>query len=204
MGLVRLLKVGKALSEGKEWPGRYRMPRQNAMPSFGNKPPGNGPLLSGKPPPEFIQQELISANGEPASIEPVTPKDPAAPSVDRNHSPAPVPEPKRQGTLAGRILAAMISFGGSVKEIARCALWLVRVPFRRTPKAPVVARQTDLPRLDAVRVVRNDLSDSDFEVVARRVSARRENPFSEKNNPVSQAQRNESATEEQPVVANSE
>jgi len=209
MGLVRLLTLGKALSEGKEWPGRYRMPRKNAMPRFGRKQDANLRVGSpDKPRPEFVQPELIPEHAEPTSIQSVIPH-----NAQATNSAGPLAPTAGQDNADGschpeagwhRVLAMLTAFGRSLIAVVQCAVWLVRYPFRRVPKPPPQARQVDLPRLDAVRVVRNDLTDSDFEVVTRSASTKGTNPFSAGDSCVTPPQEAVPAAPAEPLATRSD
>jgi len=177
MALARLLKVGKALSEGREWPGRYRMPRKGALPSFGCRPipTSNAAAFAGEPA-DPAQQEL--------SWESPTAETPRNPVVAQPTLPPASPGEARCSVTPSRIklkslTATAAKTMGWFRGVTECAVWLVRLPFRRRPEAPRQARQADLPRLDAVRVVRNDLSDSDFQIVTtpKAGSVKAANPF---------------------------
>jgi hypothetical protein len=93
-------------------------------------------------------------------------------------APAPVPAPVRPANLP---VAAPVPRQATLAPVLRAQLpevpwwrrWFARRAERRMP-SPV---QTEL-RLDAVRVVRNDLSDSELEIVAAPVPAlAEESPF---------------------------
>jgi hypothetical protein len=181
MGLVRLLTVGKALSEGKDWPGRYRMPRKNSLPNFGSK----GSSRPHSPPdsrtgPQLIQAELIRETVEPVAQAAAGLETRGAAGVETACPSAKSTQPPK---AARRLLHAVkrlpqevISGCSRAFNTLRAAtgrLWgsatrlLPFWPRTRATSYAVGFAQADLPRLDSVRVMRNDLSDSDFEVVPK-------------------------------------
>jgi len=151
MSLLRLLSAGKSLVGIKEGPARYRMSDPRVMPRFGS---GRNPFQSRK------------------AVEP-EPLPTAAPDSDSAAVARPEPEPEVRPEPA-------VNAGPAVKRTeSRLTLW-VKAPVRKVagwfrrrerPRPAVAKRpgpvQGELS-LDLVRVVRNDLSDSDFEVVARK------------------------------------
>jgi hypothetical protein len=196
MGLVRLLTVGKALSEGKDWPGRYRMPCKNSLPNFGSK----GSSRPHSPPdpragPQLIQPELIRETVEPVAQAAAGPETRGAAGVE-TACPSAVPtQPPKAARRLLHVAKALphevisgCSRAFSTLMAATARLWdsaARRLPFwprTRATAYPVGLAQADLPRLDSVKVMRNDLSDSDFAVVPKQPGPKQPsvNPFSSK------------------------
>jgi hypothetical protein len=97
-----------------------------------------------------------------------------------------------------------VTSGQSLRGIFECALWLLRAPFKRSPAIQPKARQADLPRLDSVRVVRNDLTDSDFEVVPKKPQSKGTNPFSASRAQEAQMRKTDVVEPAEPVAASSD
>ena len=181
MSLARLLSLGRTLNGQSGTPARYRMPRPGAMPKFGTANP------------------FASAKAESLLIESASPKTEAGPQL----------QPKPQVVTAPTARSGAVTEGGITGDVRRAGVtlllnWrakliggarrLARVnPFaERSPLSPIpnfvrrnsagttrAAVQTELS-LDNLKVVRNDLSDADFEVVTRR-------PFTKKQGVVASA-----------------
>ena len=168
MSLLRLLTTGKSLVGVKDTESRYRLTSQRLLPQFG---PARNPFRDrGKPDP--AQAEACSlgdhggndASGEERIIPPTDGK----------------PMPALQGLAGNRALSARAR-GTCLAEAlrlraaallgrwrARVSRWLWR-PSGKVAK-PTIPRFTKQPvqgdlSLDKIKVVRNDLSDADLEVV---------------------------------------
>ena len=159
MRLVRFLAAGKSLVGLKDVEGRYRLPNGRALPQFGIAKDAGVPASA-----ESIPQPLNEVSGVPAApAEPATgvtqgqvettagqgPK----PSLPK---PAPYLKPDREGNSS--IFRKL--FG-----------WLPW--YRETPTTAAIPAFSRLPvqtelSLENVKVVRNDLSESDLEVQAAR------------------------------------
>lgn len=143
MSLVRLLSAGKSLVGGQDLEGRYRLPANRALPEFGS---AKNPFLTTAP-----------VEAAPA----VKPAEPVIPA------PVVVPEPAPQVKADAPAEAKPGFFARLGHRLAGIGRW-----FRRKPKTvfPVFQRppiQGELS-LDRVRVLRNDLLDTDIEVVSRK------------------------------------
>jgi hypothetical protein len=145
MNPFRLLTKGRTIRGLKERPGAYKLLEKSVLPKF-----------SGPKRPALTTSQPQATNGQPALFEQPQPKpETAAPvSVAPVSVPAPVPmkdQPSKPGfwsRLAG------IPAGWARQWIP----WRKAQPFQ----SPTV--QTELG-LDKVRVMRNDLSEDDLEVV---------------------------------------
>src|SRR5947207_4825713 len=166
MSLIKLLSVSQSLVGGRNQPGRYKMADQNLLPKF-------APV------------------GRPISLAPKRkPQEPFAP----NESDKPKPRTTASGIQSapgapelGSIQVKTSALAGSTAEIVTLvatkpptAICVNAIPastnwfrLRNNPFATRSAQRTNslLPAqtelsLDAVKPVRNDLSDADLEVVA--------------------------------------
>ena len=166
MSLIKLLSVSQSLVGGRNQPGRYKMVEQNLLPKFApvgrpislapkRKPQETlAPNESDKPKPRTTASEIDSAPGAPELN-----------SIQGNTS-----------AMAGST-AEVVTLAATKPPTALCVNaipastnWfrLRNNPFatrsaERTSSLPPA--QTELS-LDAVKPVRNDLSDADLEVVS--------------------------------------
>jgi hypothetical protein len=164
MSLIRLLTTGKCFTDLREPVGRYRMTDPRALPKFGSaKAPGAIPAVP----------ELPGCETAP----PETGKDSA--SVAAASQPAAgLPQP-RSDVLSAQAL------GASRRGAAKIMAWAGRMRTglkerfsrrRRPAPSPSLARPARSPvqgelSLDLVKVMRNDLSDTDLEIVAVKAPA---------------------------------
>jgi hypothetical protein len=187
MNPLSLLTKGRTIRGLKERPGPYKLLEKNAVPNFsGLKSPTTlHPEPSGPQPGLFKEEARESAY--PATIEEELPKAelaepapsdlsvarlgavvPVAGSGGGVSSPGPAPgvmsaEPaavpatlQKRASKPGR---ASRLLGGLARRTRRWMPWAKEQPFQ------IAAVQTELA-LDKVKVVRNDLSEDDLEVVA--------------------------------------
>ena len=149
MSLVRLLTAGKSLVGLKESESRYRVSRQRLLPRFEAK---RNP---------FGERAKHAAQPEPSAVQESTPP-PAQVSPAESVSPHPVAPPKRSMNARVGLL-----FERCISALRSLMFWRGRrvVPMGRASKRLV---QPELS-LAGVKVVRNDLTDSDIEVVAPKV-----------------------------------
>jgi hypothetical protein len=162
MSLLRLLSAGKSLVGLKPEAARYRMSDPRAMPRFGS---GRNPFQARKTlSPDAPLAPVSSAATTPAVEAPgpvVTPKVEPVAVAAAETEPQARPEP------------ATVAKSEWKRKLAG---WIGKLRSRRQPKKPKRATPVRPARgpvqgelsLDAIQVVRNDLSDSDFEVVARK------------------------------------
>jgi len=144
MGLSQLLAVGRSVRTIKDGPARYKMAQQNLLPKFGGAKAAELPVA-----------EKVSLAAEVMEQSPRV--EPVAKAVPTEESGADKTDP-------GPARAA--AFVEATKKLRPFGGWsLFKNPFtrsapRKKESGPV---QTELS-LDAVKPVRNDLSDSDFEL----------------------------------------
>ena|SRR5579859_4520164 len=172
MSLLRLLTAGKSLVGLKDTGSRYNVPRRGLLPQFSAKKnpfrastrPEFNPSTTARRAPEGestgqASEDLENA-GHPVLADPVV--------------------PERESSLPVAVAAARVQKTADKGELlgSRGFRWIASLPWMR-PKV----EKTAIPRftkamvqgelsLDAVRVVRNDLSDTDLEIVpAKRTEA---------------------------------
>ena len=155
MGLMQLLTVGRSLGRISGEPGRYRMTQQSLLPNFGsvNAHENRARGLSEKTNPVVVKTEIKTSEI-------------AAAINDRKNMNS--VQPSSQGTPAPNAAAPRPAF-------PRGRWSLFKNPFSKAlkPAASSAPVQSELS-LDAVKPVRNDLSDADLEVAQaapRRVEA---------------------------------
>lgn len=162
MSLLRLLSAGRSLDGLKDKAQKYQVPRQSLMPTFGPKQnpfrrtalPENGPVAPPEKPGAWVATPGAIQSGEPQSPD-------AAASQAHKQEAASAPARPEPASLSpvndSRGWAGKVGrwFGRGRSDRRR--------PGARGPRALV---QGELC-LENVTVVRNDLNDSDLEVVAR-------------------------------------
>lgn len=154
MKLIRLLDLGRTLVVGDIPMGRYQWVGRSGLPRFAGRRPAHLARLD-----ETKGSVPVSSNGNAANSRPDRPY-----QASRTRTVVPVSQPvpavgvpvARPSAPSGRATRA-----GWLAKL-RAMVWRKRNPFSSPGGVP---EQASL-RLDTVRVVRNDLSDSDFEVVA--------------------------------------
>ena len=151
MSLGRLLAAGKSLIGAHDGAGRYRVNKHIALPKFIS--PRNPFASTGK-------TECPSAHAEPSTMADV--KLAVAPAA-KAHAAAP-------GTTRSRI-ARTTRVSGWWSEWVRKLNQLPRLKRKPGSVKSLIPRPAKAPiqsefSLDKVQVVRNDLSDTDFEVVS--------------------------------------
>jgi len=163
MSLLRLLSAGKSLVGLKPEAARYRMSDPRAMPRFG----------SGRNP--FQARKTLSPDAPPAPVSTAA----LTPAVE---APGSVATPKVESVTAVAAAETEPQARPEPATVAKSewkrklAGWIGKLRSRRQPKKPKRATPVRPARgpvqgelsLDSIQVVRNDLSDSDFEVVARK------------------------------------
>jgi hypothetical protein len=183
MSLLRLLATGKSLVGMPNTNSRYQMRARNVLPKFGS---AKNPFA---PPPPNVESPGANVNASPAKLETASLFEPAAQKpvsrepakqagIKESKTPprpaaAPAPPAKVEAKQATRPAPVIPSskpgrLAGWVKKLNPLSL----LPPRRgeggrgRPARKHV--QTELT-LEKVRVVRNDLSDADFEIVPGRL-----------------------------------
>lgn len=179
MHLIRMLRVSDTFTAGEIPMGRYHVVGAKSLPRFNRGQPAVREAIrpGGGPCPVWEQDSELSQVPAPvAEAQPVTGGSVADPCDAKE---------QENGGEPGSASGASSSQEGWILRLVR---WLGdRLMRRRNPfvnAGPRVARtvvpQQGCLKLDGVRVVRNDLSDTDFEVVpARRArQLQRERPAS--------------------------
>ncbi len=153
MSLLRLLTTGKSLVGLKQPDHRYHLPGESALPKFGGKKnPFRATVFPDKTEtPAEIEAVESPALAEPASVRPPEAAPASVQSAVKAAPVAPDPAPER---AAGRAspLRALLLWGRAKKAN----------PARALTGRPLVQGELSL---DRVKVVRNDLSETDFEIV---------------------------------------
>lgn len=146
MGLMQLLTVGRSLGRISDEPSRYKMTQQSLLPKFGsvNAPEERVRGLSENTNPVFAKTEV---------------KKPEIATATNDRKNMNAVQPNSQVTPAPNAAVSRPAF-------PRGRWSLFKNPFSKTPRATVSSApvQSELS-LDAVKPVRNDLSDADLEVV---------------------------------------
>ena len=153
MSLLRLLTAGKTLVGLKSSELRYRFSNPRGLPRFNAK---KNPFRATTLPDPNIIGAISPATrvelGKPDSAVPA----PAKPSPQ----PSPLPVASKQSSGSG------VKRNGLLKQVTRVKSWFGwRNPAKaagRRPSRPLVQPELSLEK---VRVMRNDLSDSDLEIV---------------------------------------
>ena len=157
MSLLRLLTAGRSLIEFKDTPGTYQMNSQHLLPHFG---PARNPFSSNATASE------VPAIGRVAVRQSHVQDCKASATAGKN---------TRAGTLRLRAASLLLAWR------AKCQGWFRHAGGR--PAKAAIPRFTKPPvqgelSLERVRVVRNDLSDADLEVVPAGRSATHASPAS--------------------------
>lgn len=149
MGLMQLLTVGRSLDRISDEPSRYKMTQQTLLPKFGSV---NATEVRARGLSETKNPVIAPAAAGKAKAESATARN------DRKQMNAVQPETDRKVAPAN----------AAPKPAFPRGRWtLFRNPFAKAPKPEAATRapvQSEL-LLDAVKPVRNDLSDSDLELV---------------------------------------
>lgn len=194
MSLLRLLATGKSLVGMPNTNSRYRMRPRNLLPKFGPgknpfatpAPGSEPPRVSAKPGAAKLETASLfeSTDREAAALAPA-PVEPAKPVIAKEpktapRQPAKAPAPVTASTPAKVEAKQAASPAPTVpsKKPARASTWIKKFnpisllpPWRGEGSRSRPARkavQTELT-LEKVRVVRNDLSDTDLEIVPGRL-----------------------------------
>lgn len=158
MSLIRFLSAGsRGLAHGARPMGRYRLPDGRVIPNFGG--PRN-PFTSKNSPSQASSPPAADVSAKAA----LTQAPPPAPSLSK-----PADTPPKIGPRRGLVKRFVSGFIGGMKRVGSVLTpWRSRknlgVSDAKTFSAVRGPVQGELS-LENVRVVRNDLSDSDYEVV---------------------------------------
>jgi hypothetical protein len=149
MGLMQLLAAGRSLGKIGDQPSRYKMVQQSLLPRFGSlkAPEERVPRVS-----EVSRNQAIAK----ARLEQSSPNMATA-ANDRKHMNAVQTKPQE----------VTVPKTASIRPAFPIGRWtLFKNPFSRTPKSkPVEASAQSELSLDLVKPVRNDLSDTDLELI---------------------------------------
>ena len=167
MSLLKLLTTGKSLVGLKDAESRYRMTNQRLLPKFGS---GKNPFRDAE------ATGFIAKEAAPGVVEKISAPASVAPAVAAS-SPAPAPRAPissqgagllRLGASKARDLAATVQ-NRWVSQLGSVLSRPARKPMKPAvvPLGPTVPVQGELS-LDRIKVMRNDLSDADLEVVPAR------------------------------------
>lgn len=153
MGLMQLLALGRSLGRINERQSRYKLARQSLLPKFGIAGPDG--FVREAESPETPTSEV---NGKKVvTFDPIRREDAEARTMIMKSSTVRL-EPTAVATA---------SQSGTAQVFPHGRWSLFKNPFVKTPKPkpPLEPRQSEL-LLDSVKPVRNDLTESDLEVVA--------------------------------------
>jgi len=152
MSLMKLLSMSTSFAGGRNGPIRYKMADQGLLPKF-------------------------AAMGRPVSLAPIRQSDEPAPKQAANTTPAlPINSPQKKSARAAQKRPDPVEAIAPTQRAAVCVN-AISAPTNlfRLAKPPAVNRSAGRPTflmpaqgelsLDAVKPVRNDLSDSDLQIV---------------------------------------
>ncbi len=149
MGLMQLLTVGRSLDRISDEPSRYKMTQQTLLPKFGS-----------------VNATEVRARGLSETKNPVIA--PAAAGKAKAASATARNDRIKMNAVQQEMERKAAPVSAAPKPAFPRGRWtLFRNPFAKAPKPEAVTRapvQSEL-LLDAVKPVRNDLSDSDLELV---------------------------------------
>jgi hypothetical protein len=157
MSLLRLLAAGKSLVGMKESGTRYHLTSQRLLPQFGTgKNPFSNPHRMETEPTEGHKPENGAGNAAPLRNQ-----EDSTPRQEANIQQCDALPPRRQAAFLGRWKTKLVGlFAKRPRNTAPAAV------SPRSIRHPV---QSELA-LDRIRVVRNDLSDADVEVVSAKMA----------------------------------
>ena len=176
---IQLLAVTESVVETKETLGRYRLPKRNPLPRFGSS---KNPFASSP------HVDLAPPAGMPPPAPPTPPEPrattPEAPAPTEARVVAPVhPWRRWNGSARLRNLVSILQNAASAVGRAPQRWWTRKAILPARKRSPALPVQGELS-LDKVKVVRNDLHDSDVEVVPLRPKPFRKEASSAGNAPV--------------------
>jgi hypothetical protein len=189
MGLLRLLTAGKSLVGLKDPEARYRMTDPRALPKFGseknpfNRPWKSGPAQNPAAGIAAVQQEAP----KPAGLSETQRGDETSGLVPsgslRKNSTLRLPEARTAAAPAARLKAAEPRQGSRAAGpigsfVSKLKPLLNFQALKKRTAAPTEPRpvQGELS-LDKVKVLRNDLSDTDFVIVRKKAQPATESGF---------------------------
>jgi hypothetical protein len=163
MSLMRLLSAGKSLVGAEDLEGKYRLPQDRAVPEFG------------------ANRGVSSVPGSPNALTLLKNSHTPSPEVggDESATGTPVGAPSEPQPGRGQ-LKAKNSLWARIKDLVRrVARMLKREPKSAIPVFQKLPVQGELS-LDKVKVLRNNLLDTDLEVVSRRKDAQKSSGSNER------------------------
>jgi len=183
MGLAQLLSVGRSLKGAKDEPNKYKLLSQGTLPKFApsKRPISLAPAVTIKKTVRRVETgslfEAFRATKESAPRRPVTKINPQAPLVESKPPGVAAPVPSR---VPGPV-PVLAPVGGGMFFKKEKVRWWQRFFFWRSKSTVFNPVQTEM-NLEKVRVMRNDLSDADLDVVAVARAARKslKQPVAEK------------------------
>lgn len=151
MGLMQLLAVSRSLGKISDEPNRYKMTPQSLLPKFG---------MAGK----VERANAGSRTGAEASGEP---RRSAETGFDGHNPQSRGEKMQTMKTIEAEVSEAQVASQSLANQAFPLGRWtLFKNPFSRAPKlASPESPQAGQLMLDLVKPVRNDLSDSDLEMV---------------------------------------
>jgi len=166
MSLLRLLSAGKSLVGLKDSTARYRMGHPGAMPKFGSRKNPFQTKTQLRKAPEAARTAAPAVENKAAQVTPI-------PIKEQNSAPvvaAPIAKTKS---------LSQVRNGFRFGSIFRAALRPLKFVIERRKAKSAGPPRSQLARtvvqaelsLDCVKVLRNDLSDADLEVVSAKTSA---------------------------------
>ncbi len=176
MSLVRLLTTGKSLIGIKDSTSRYQMRHRHLLPKFGaERNPFAAPAASTPARVLASKSPAAASPGPAASVRGMSPAEAAAARLkETKRLPTAGPAEAKPATRKPSVLAlARGWFSRWLQELTRRHRQLPRNPapksaISRSGRPPV---QDELS-LDQIKVVRNDLSEADVEIVPARPEAK--------------------------------
>jgi hypothetical protein len=191
MSLLRLLSAGKSLMGVKDADSPYRMTTQNLLPKFGSAKNPFAPTPKSEPPPYLPDAVPAPASespsSEPAHLETIPlfeAKTAQAATRARVTAADPAMIPPKEPAQPAKQADVFTTVVSTKKPVVR-AKWAAKInPIsyllrgRSSAKKPVNSKtakspvQTELS-LEKVKVIRNELHDSDLELIPRRMGGLR-------------------------------
>jgi hypothetical protein len=173
--LVRLLTTGRSLVNLKNSAGQYRIRRKNLLPKFGSrKNPFAPPAAPAPVQVELLKSELTPAETAAANLKETVPLPVIAPKAGlAATAPAPAPAAPAAPAATGPKVPGRVARW--IEKLNPLAWWSARRPAGKSavPRFQRPPVQWELS-LDRVKVVRNDLSDADVEIVPAKPAAKRQ------------------------------
>jgi hypothetical protein len=158
MSLMRLLSAGKSWVGMTDNAGRYQVTRQRLLPKFGGAPNPFQPAVGAAEPGAITDPAATPTAGE-------------VPAANLSETQV-IPELASQPVPASQVAAPVQNWWRRILGVFR---WRGRGFAAASARAPRPAVQGELT-LEGVKVVRNDLSDADLELVPAKAKAKAATP----------------------------